>query len=1846
MTTNDISFSEAVAGWEALMTRMAFEQEVSSTPVGKQSFKLREQARPLRENGDWQAAFALHTQAANLFSKDDPSPAAAMAWFDLARCYEHSPRGVRKDNLRNAERLYRRVLVSPALPKDPHRMAMVRDALASCLRYLAYEENHPELIKRLLDEAVKLFERAVEIALKTGSAGFEDVVSFSHNLANCHAQRGNYTAALFAMDRAEAYIRRAPQFIPSEKRLEYMSRILFHSASHRAQRGAQGDLAHAKNQLLEAIDIGHPDWVDMVEMRVTALLLQETPPALEQAQAMLRRVRVERIPKRALVELAQHYADAGMRKEALVLYQGMIQRAMKHWRHAMADHLADHHVAEAQAAAHKAARLHLEEEDALEAFFTLEDVSGLRFAENVDAFTHIHGDPVLRVLASYHHGKSSTAVMLEDFSSRLVHGMVDIPTLLQHIKKFEIPAEDSYSRDELNALIQILEEASRHPDTMGFLAQKAREVGEDAIRLRDRIRQMDPSIVPERNKPWLYRLSRDVVRDLLLEYPGHALVRLSLAEDLLVIVVWLEGDELKARHHRVNVPKELFPRIARQRQNSKDAPLKLLQKIAKDLESIDLSPAFPPHRMAHAVLLPSYAASLLPLGALGPRGKMLLDHFDALSWTPSVAPLFIRQGPTAPRHGVVSVAPGETLHHSFAFGLRLPSETRIEGPEATEERILAAARTADVVCLYTHGQHAGERGPHVCLHGEEYLDEPSPVAGWAGMERIELWACQSGVNLPTDPLVPHVDEAFGLDVQFVRNGVRSAIGTLWSVPDFVTACIVRTYRRGLRNGLPAPHALAEAQRFWRDEGIKSLLDHLTKATTVEAGLRAFKATLGGELGEETHDADLLTFLGPAATPREDPQRRMLEQLQRLAHPLAWAGFRFVGVHERRPTEPYDPEKFRPLAPEEIAEGKRIVEETLRKPAIEPKGKPLDEWFEEWLTEAAKLSPDASPAPEQAIRVARLYRDRLVSAHRHNLLAALAWLHEAMAATSRTSQDWQQLAIEAAWLWFEFARGDAIVPQQFMLNGPHRIALVRAERLLNGLPEDVHVWMLRSCIEMWRASEVHKSDIAEVIERVWSVTKSVILSIRRPDSYEAMRTLAAAWEMPMFFPKLIDEAADLAAERIDDILDLPNSDKQVIGVLSRLQNSMALVVMKRRPDIINELEGRDALTPRERAREALRLGMVSNEAKTFELPMQNKRFNQAWDAIEGALWGWPDDDRTPIWASTGTLDGAYRRLVASLFVGIARAPGDVQDAIQFLACLQPLCDLRLPLIRRWVYMMQPWTERHLLFFWIMAREREMVLAYLEDAALMCDLEAASKDRLELQPHPLDPFRYAADEVETKCASVLDIMPWQIAHACGWFPKKDLPNARTTAFHAIWSIEERTRALVSMWQGFLEASEKVMEGRDERLPPISEIFDPGIRLPNRRDLLRGAPPGAAVLGLGVEAAGHLVAALLWNTGNGFYEQVCLTDAKDGGRLQDLLAKLHIDPIAAEPRTRALAAGRTTAWNEVQSLLEPVLEKLLGPALEKGLRQLAILAPGSLRSLPILGLKVGGAPLYERVGAIHHLPSLEVDIHATDKARGEACWLPAERERGDTSLGEAAIQTLRRWFAPVVIRPPAALGREVAEVEQLEPLGLSLRTLRIYAASHPAATTPSTAGFALEGGRVFSNKNTRGLMLPKCQVVELWAATAGHGPVDTIRRDDRDQIPGLAGEFLACGASAVLDLAWPIFDLVKALVCERYGIARRLPTLDSCAALLEAISSTATLLRKFRNAAPSFVDVKMALVFLDEDRRATASAAALDARAIVPFTDHLDAPSLKGLSVEALVEEACNPVHLAAFRYWMWL
>jgi tetratricopeptide (TPR) repeat protein len=789
------SRQDLLASRTILDRRVAFEEEVCSTPLGRRSWALREKALRLVRFGQDESAFRLYEEAASLHAEGDQCPAAAMCWYDLAESYTRRRTGVRLANLTAAEGLYRRTLASPVVEREPHRAAKVRNGLASCLRHIAQEQLDEPRETQLLDEAARLFEEAVSIAGQGGLVEWQAVASYLHNWANLDAQRDRWNDAILRMDQAEEYARSIT--IPEEPGSgnDVLSRILVHAAQKRLRRGASGDRERAIAQLREAVGIAQPGWIDRARLALADALLEAGPARRDEALVELRGVRAARLTPEGLRELADAYRRAGLRRGALRVLHRRIQDAMGAWHEAMATHSAYMRAAEAQEAAHIAARLHAEEGDVLEAFITLEYTSGTRFSEASNLYCLRPASAVGRALKDRHASTGVLAVELETLSDQLALVPGDhlgdwVQVLRESLGEARADA-DARGFDlggmmcNTDTLLAELDRSAQRSDPAGYLRRRAEQVKAEAVRIERRLIEIAPEADPY-GRPWVYRLTADLLRDLLREHRDHALIRLSLTTDLLVLAVWLEGDELVARSHRVRVPEHLHSRLALHQRNPEQAPA---LNIAADLLALDLSPALPPGPMAHAVVLPSFMASFLPLAAIGPAGGTLLDRFDAVTCMPCLTPLFERQSPHPPRTGLLTVAPGQTCHHGIALDVALPGEQRLMDAAATGDRVLEAAREADVVCFYTHGCHEGELGPEIQLH-DGALDRSRLDARWIGMERVELWACQSGVNLPYDFLTPPVDETFGLDNELLNVGVRSAVGTLWRVPDLVTACLV------------------------------------------------------------------------------------------------------------------------------------------------------------------------------------------------------------------------------------------------------------------------------------------------------------------------------------------------------------------------------------------------------------------------------------------------------------------------------------------------------------------------------------------------------------------------------------------------------------------------------------------------------------------------------------------------------------------------------------------------------------------------------------------------------------------------------------------------------------------------------------------------------------------------------------------------------------------------------------------------------------------------------------------------------------------------------------------------
>jgi tetratricopeptide (TPR) repeat protein len=1826
---------DSPASKEAMRRRLAYEQEVSSTPLGRRSWEMRQQAIDLVRRHREEEAFALYAKAADLHTPDDVSAAAAMCWYDLAETYERRTQGVRVANLRAAEGLFRRALRCPAVEEDWHRAAMVRSSLASCLRHLAQQPIADSAEESLLNEAQQLFEVAIGFARRGSSVEYEGVARYLHNLANLHAQRGRLEQATDVLNEAEDYARKLREGEEAGGKAALLASILCHTAQYHRLLGAT-DKALMKAR--EGLALAHPLWVDRLQLEVAMMLVESGPASREQAIVELRRVRAERLHPDLLPPLIDLYVRAGLRHEALLHLHRKIDQAIGARRDTIADHVADDQAIRAQEAAHLAARLHIEEGDAMKAFLTLEHPSGMRFSEVIEPYCIRSGNPIAQELQRRFHQAGTVASMLERDADVFAMAGEDVHKLLSatcdslRAKAGLDTGFDHGGIDFQAPVLDALDRASRHPDPVGFLRRRVRDFVEEATHAQQHAVKVDHALDPLA-RPWIFPPTPELLRTLLQEHTGHVLMRFSLTTDLLVIAIWLEGEEVVAKAHRLVMPPRLLLNLARYQSDPNGAPH---EAIAADLASLDLSPVLPEGRMNHAVLLPSHLASFLPLVALGAGERTLLDRFQAISWMSCLTPLFDRQAPHPPRTGVVTVAPGGTLHHAVALRLALPSEQRLEARAATLDRVLEAARSADVLCFYTHGRHAGEHGPELDLRDGQ-LDRTRLDARWGGIERIELWACQSGVNLPHQPLTPPVDEMFGLDNEFLRVGVRSAIGTLWKVPDLVTACMVHRYRQALLEGHPAPRALAEAQRFWRDEGARSLGDHLRRLDDQNAAARAFFQTLGiSELENASSiEAQLNADMAEGTLPNG------VEQLiARLANPLSWAGFRFAGVAERRPVRPWNDDDARPLTDAEKSEVERLLAKK------KDPGVVVDEWQEEQLAEATAVKAGNRPSPDRAIRVARLYRDRMFSSHRHNLLAGLAWLHEAMESLSETVKDAkarkqarQQLSLEAAWLWFEIARGEAVAGIDLLLVPPAPVATTRARRLLESLPEGPHLRVLRAWVGLLDADLSLSANLETTVTRAW---QAIDATVRSPldRGYEGTRSLAAACELLLLASKPLPDAAKLCIAAAKEHLKHAGRKLGQVVCAQRLQSAAAL--LERRAGIESSISPGEVglLPPREQACVTVELFHQLMRAEAEQALFVRDRFNKGIDALEGNMWGYPDDDRTPLWRSTGTLGAAYRRVTATWLETMALATGAEAQATQFIGCLQAAADLRVAPLSRWTRFGDGPGGR-LGQFAVFVRDRETLFDVLEEAALLPDVRRFEPGErpVRFDPHPLDPFKRSASEIQ-RGSTTDDLVPWRFGDACGWYHQWGAPDAHTAAFSAIRAIDGLTRATTGIWRAISEGAARKPDGR--ALP--SEVFDPGIRLNDREDLLRAMPPGVVVLGLSVGRSGTLVAATVWNDGAAFQQRVRVTADAAGMRLQDLLAKLHWPANVAEASAEGLPRRRRDVWEQLRRVIEPTLDAVLGPALAKGPLRVALLAPGSLRPLPILGLHVAGRPLYASAAGVLHLPSLSAEPKP-DGGDEHVCLLGGERGASDVCFGEAVTETLRRWTGAHVLRPPQEATRRIVEGDQLETFAARLGSLRLYGVETPAAVSPVMYGMGIPWGRVFSDMNVRGSFLPRCELVEIWAATAGSSPAFTIRRDDRDRIPGLARSFLLSGAAHVLDLAWPVHDLIKAMVCERFGILRCMQTAPVPELLAASIAWVAEALRVWRDACAGLSSLPRALERLDELRRGSARGAGLDARAVVPFSRLADSSALAGHTLKEILEETGSADNFAAFRVWGW-
>ena len=344
----------------------------------------------------------------------------------------------------------------------------------------------------------------------------------------------------------------------------------------------------------------------------------------------------------------------------------------------------------------------------------------------------------------------------------------------------------------------------------------------------------------------------------------------SSFKNILFIVLHQTNEGLLTKSVELPSPLDLIDRFVDMESNED------IFSIIWELNFIDWSEILP-GGVSRVALLPSFWASFIPWVAVGKQGGRLMDIVDDVVWLPSILSLY---------------------HHNISYTER-SSHYQLEGKGtaynrskmsevSTKYQLLELLSTKDSFSYFGHaeqknGSKALLKYGNFDIHADELLSAVN------GMSLVEVWACQSGKNIPDLFLSSPVNEPFGLDMTMLKFGVDSAIGSLWSVPEFSTLHIKSYYDEQKNLGVTPSKALLSAQKWWVNTGVDEVL------TKIElTGLDSYLNSIGGD---DNSPPDSL--LGPIKNMVEKDAWDLEVLRKKLKHPYAWAAFRFCGLPEHK-----------------------------------------------------------------------------------------------------------------------------------------------------------------------------------------------------------------------------------------------------------------------------------------------------------------------------------------------------------------------------------------------------------------------------------------------------------------------------------------------------------------------------------------------------------------------------------------------------------------------------------------------------------------------------------------------------------------------------------------------------------------------------------------------------------------------------------------------------------------------------------------------------------------------------------------------------------------------------------
>lgn len=1778
-----------------------------------QAWYLQNRGTLLRQAGRDAEAHDFFVRAMALFGADDESFLAASVAYDLAISYRDLPFGKPVENLLKAKELAERAIANRERRRDPIRWASTWDVLGTIKRRLATHAPRGDR-SAILAEALANVKTAIKVGeealrrFNTDPTWARGVGGFYVSLGNHHLQEESFSEAIAAFGKAVAKIeaggdpRRDPEYFAS----------VFHAtiglANARIQRGNVDDLAEAirlADRLAKKNDVRVRTRAHLVA--ASAIQRQVGPDAHAQLQARVKLIEHEllsepEIPRYLELAEAAEVADLGL--QAVYAWLG---RCREEFSKTKADADGDGVSYRAQTLAYHGARAYHRLGKALDAFIMLETEAAPRFEEAIKAQSMLPRAPVAAELTRRAELASAKATILEEWASAPIDSVRD---LLDYVEEQIMVAFSGtlpdHQRVPTSELLEIARRARCSAEPTAVLRAESHAASAEVTLAWAALDLVEPRRA-EVHRQIKGEPRPEQIARIVAEHPECVFVRLELRDELLAASCFVEGGKIEARTHILPLSQ-----AARRLVFSLWAEDGAVE-AASLLREFDLSPILPPGPRARLVILAPRSLTVLPFTAAGPEGKTPLDLFDSVVWLPSLAPLRIEAPAHPPRRGVAVFVPDGTGFGESAFAPACAGNAVFNGGQANHAAVSSAVREADALVFYTHGGHGEEdRAPGIQL-ADGRLTPVELTWNWLGIERVELWACDSALEHATNPRTSGFEgETFGLDGQLLRHGVRTTIAAQRPIREFVAVVLHAEYRRGMASGLAPDAALAGAMRRWRDVDFPDLMRRVNTPAPVNESLHAFLTERGLTPGAGAGATAYV--LGPVDGPHpNDREAETRALVAAFGSPFEWATLRFQGIPGRRPEDDGVPitETWVPQSEEVMKEADALLAQ-VRAERTAPRD---DVQIEEEITRLGDLVDADWTNARAVVELAEAFRVRNLGSSVDNLLMGLAWLHEALSREQR-EPDVVDLRAKAATLWLHLAVTLGLNWARVGLFERTRECVEQARRALSSVPPE--------------RSTGHRA-ILRLIDEVRGPRCDVVAALRAgplepDDDDDSLWLLAEALEMLAVVGR--GENAEIRAllERGQVRLGR-DADSGVVQWHSTcrlwyaLDNAAHAAGYERRFPFANHT----FLVGRERVMATNRLaGIASPDSHAALKQAEFELVSEGLSEVECAVWG----SLEPAWPhrfeATGRPVPLYHAAVGGL-AGANLRPGAPSHHLAGLICNLHLgADLRLLHLQR----LARWAAigaatGHGEHFEEMRRNLR-----IRDAALDA-LLAAVTEPLDLRHATrLDPFSLRPVDIEDRFDGPEHASAWALSKLANQVEAPEVTSGVTAAYRVVRGARVLTEWLSKFWASMLDAGNEHPEFRAVGFP--DRLGDLSLRIADNERWLLGLPPSLAVLHLGIHPDGRWWGCLV----NGQHQRIAASSVADSAALTKAVVGV-LGPDPADFEQRGLAGARGAAWNVVRRHVTPLLTELLAGPIQGGLRAVMVFAPGALRGLPVNCLETSTGLLGAQLEAMVHLPALGWTPTGHEGARRRACLHTSDAD-GRTSFSGVVVDSLRRWFPPdLVVSRGGDQSREIVEATVIESAALDLSEIRLSTVGACFGFTSESAGAELPGHRWLSDHNMWSMNLGNTELVELWAATGPRTPQFVF--DGSDRIPGLARSFLAAGAASVLDTAWSVHDLVKALVMEAFGLIHNNRGAPASIALNRAVNAIGKLLQVWKGAGP-FGSVAAALAWLDAERAETARVLGLRVDQLVHFPVPASAPS-----VDEFIAEVCQPSHLAAFRLW---